>query len=58
MDKKTPIQLQAADIFQDLAHTSTAVAVSYGIVQGILLMMFMSSILATLQGMYYRFACH
>ena len=50
MDKKTPIQLQAADIFQDFAHTSTAVAVSYGIVQDILLMMFMSSILATIEG--------
>ena len=50
MDKKAPIQLQAADIFQDFVHTSTAVAVSYGIVQSILVMMFMSSIFATSEG--------
>jgi len=44
MNKKSPIQLQAADIFQDFVHTSTVVAVSSGIVQSILLLVFMSSI--------------
>ena len=52
MNKKTPIQLQAADIFQDFAHTSTVVAVSSGIVQSILLLLFMSSILKTFHNSY------
>ena len=52
MNKKTTIQLQAADIFQDFAHTSTVVAVSSGIVQSILLLLFMSSILKTFHNSY------
>ena len=54
MNKKTPIQLQAADIFQDFVHTSTVVAVSSGIVQSILLLVFISSIFATLHSSYIK----
>ena len=54
MNKKTPIQLQAADIFQDFVHTSTVVAVSSGIVQSILLLLFMSSIFTTFHNSYLK----